>query len=51
MRDFEARLFHTGGEEGGQRNCTAVGFSVIGDAVLGMHILRASKFCNVKNGC
>lgn len=45
------RLFPIGSEEGERRKCTGVGFSVIRDAVLGMHILRGSKFCKVKNGC
>lgn len=51
MKDVEARLLPIGGEERGQRKCTAMGFSVIGDAGLGMHILTGSKFCNFKNGC
>lgn len=48
MKDFEARLFPIGGEEGGQRKYAALGFSVIRGAVLGMHILRGNKFSKVR---
>lgn len=48
MKDFEARLFPIGGEEGGQRKYAGLGFSVIRGAVLGMHILRGNKFSKVR---